>query len=309
MDEHVLVIGGTLFDAKGKPSVNLRQNTSNPGLIRLSRGGAARNVAENLGRLGADAVLISAIGDDEVGHSLKEQTAAANVNVEHVRAIPGEHTGSYMAFLNSDGSLAVALDDTDVMTHVSPDYIYRQRRLVRDADMIYVDGSLTSSALKTVMNLAAKYNVPVCADPSSTHLAPKFRPYLRQLQLVVPNAIEAAALAGDDYSGFDPEDSLSVARHLRALGVEYAVITLADFGLVYDTGYESGYLPGHYSKMVDSTGTGDAITAAIMLGLLNDLPIVECMRLGVAAAGLTVQTTDTVVPELSLDMLFDHLTV
>jgi pseudouridine kinase len=309
MNENVLVIGGTLLDVKGKPSSGLEPGTSNPGVIRMSRGGGGRNVAENLGRLGANVVYISAIGDDETGHSLIAQTQSAEVNTEHVHVVSDAHTGSYMAFLNNDGSMAIAVDDTSVMEHITPDYLYRRRRLVRDTDMVYVDGSLSLDALKTVMSLAEKYSVPVCADPSSTQLAYKFRPYLSQMKLAVPNASEAAALTGTDYAGFDPDDSLRIARQLRLQGVEIVVVTLADFGLTYDTGHESGYLPGHYAKMVDSTGTGDAIAAAIMFGMLNELPAVQCMRLGVAAAALTVQTTDTVVPDLSLDMLFDHLLV
>ena len=61
--------------------------------------------------------------------------------------------------------------------------------------------------------------------------------------------------------------------------------------------------------MVDSTGTGDAVTAAILFGLLNDLPPIEAIRLGAAAAALTLQSPDTVVADLSLDMLYDHLIV
>ena len=86
MDEHVLVIGGTLWDAKGKPTAGLEQHTSNPGLIHMSRGGGGRNVAENLGRLGADVVFISAVGDDEIGHRLIEQTQSADVNTEYMRS-------------------------------------------------------------------------------------------------------------------------------------------------------------------------------------------------------------------------------
>ncbi|NJN54299.1 MAG: carbohydrate kinase family protein [Anaerolineae bacterium] len=61
--------------------------------------------------------------------------------------------------------------------------------------------------------------------------------------------------------------------------------------------------------MVDSTGTGDAVTAAIIFGFLNNLPPREAIRLGAAAASLTLQTNETVVPDLSLDMLYDHLIV
>jgi pseudouridine kinase len=60
---------------------------------------------------------------------------------------------------------------------------------------------------------------------------------------------------------------------------------------------------------VDSTGTGDALTAAIIFGLVNDMPTIEAIRLGAAAASLTLQSAETVVPDLSLDMLYDHLVV
>jgi pseudouridine kinase len=46
-----------------------------------------------------------------------------------------------------------------------------------------------------------------------------------------------------------------------------------------------------------------------MFGMVNDLPITEAIRLGAAAASLTLQTSETVVPDLSLDMLYDHLIV
>ena len=52
MGEHVLVIGAILLDSKGKPDAGLEPNTSNPADVRITRGGTARNVAEN--SVGAD---------------------------------------------------------------------------------------------------------------------------------------------------------------------------------------------------------------------------------------------------------------
>jgi pseudouridine kinase len=132
---------------------------------------------------------------------------------------------------------------------------------------------------------------------------------LPQLHLVVPNEVEAAELCQVDYDGSDPDDSLSLTRHLKQKGVNTAVITLSNFGLDYATSDETGHIPAKYSEMVDSTGTGDAVTAAIMFGILNDLPMIESIRLGAAAASLTLQTAETVVRDLSLDMLYDHLVV
>jgi pseudouridine kinase len=309
MSENVLVVGAILLDVKGKPDEGLEPNTSNPAMMRITRGGTARNVAENLGRLGADVILISAVGNDLIGEQLKHQTADTGVNLEYTLVVDGASTGTYIAVLEEDGSLAVALDDVSVMAHITPGYLDRNRILFQEADMVMMDGSLTIEAMKTVVRLCEKYHVPLCADPSSARLAYKLRPYLPHLHLVVPNEGEAVELCQVRPLHTDLDFSLELARSMVQIGVENAIVTLSDFGLAYATSDEAGYVPPRYSEMVDSTGTGDAVTAAIMFGMLNGLPAIEAIRLGAAAAGLTLQTDDTVVPDLSLDMLYDHLII
>ena len=78
-------IGATLPDIKGQPVAGLEPGKSNPAEIPSSRGGTARNVAENLARLGAEVVLVSAVGDDTTGRQLMIQTAEAGVNLEDLR--------------------------------------------------------------------------------------------------------------------------------------------------------------------------------------------------------------------------------
>lgn len=309
MADHILVIGATLLDTKGKPIAGLEPGTSNPAEIRSTRGGTARNVAENLARLGADVVLISAVGDDPTGRQLMIQTAEAGVNLDYMQMLPNQVTGSYIALLESDGHLSVALDDVRVMEAITPDYLNRHRSLFRDAAMIMFDGSLTEASMKTAVRLAREYDVPLCADPASARLAYKLRPYLPELTLVVPNQVEEAELCEVDFPGYDPTASLTLARRLLSAGVDTVVVTLSDFGLDYATADEIGYIPPSHAKFVDSTGTGDAVTAAIMFGLLNGLTTVESIRLGAAAAAITLQSSETVVPDLSLDMLYDHLIV
>ncbi|NJN54298.1 MAG: hypothetical protein HC804_05785 [Anaerolineae bacterium] len=248
MGDHVLVVGATLLDTKGKPEAGLEPNTSNPAMVRVTRGGTARNVAENLALLGAEVVLLSAIGDDLIGHSLVEQTAVSGVDVTNVQVIEGERTGTYMALLEEDGSLAVALDDVRVMQHITAAYLQQHGRHFAEAVLVMVDGSLTTDALETAVTLCRAYNVPLCADPSSARLAFKLRPYLPYLHLVVPNEVEAAELCQCEYEGFDPEASLDLARRLVRQGVKTSIVTLSDFGLVYATTDETGYLPPSYSE-------------------------------------------------------------
>lgn len=309
MDEHVLVIGAMLLDTKASPTEGLEPHVSNSAEIRNARGGTARNVAENLALLGADVCLISAVGDDISGRRLLAQTAAANVNTEYVRVAPDANTGSYLAVLDNDGTLSVALTDTRVMEHVTPDYLYRQRHLFRAASLIFFDGSLDEHTIAVILYLADLYGIPVCADPSSRRLTHKLKPHLAQLALAVPSEGEAAKLCGQEFVGYSIESSSEMAHCLNQLGVRIAVVTLSDFGFVYASERESGHFPAKSSTIVDSTGTGDAIAAAIMFGFLEQMPLTECMRLGAAAAGLTLQSAESVVPNLTLDMLYDYLYV
>ncbi len=309
MGEHILVIGATLLDTKGKPTAGLEPGTSNPAHIRITRGGTARNVAENLGRLGADVFLLSAIGNDLIGKRLIEQTADSGVNVDYVRVLDNENTGVYMALLEDDGALSVALDDVRVMEHITPDYLRQNEALFSEAAMIMMDGSLTTESMQTIVELAQKYAVPLCADPSSSRLAHRLRPFLPHLHLVVPNESEAAELCQVTIPDDDSETAPDLAHLLIQAGVENAVITLSDFGLDYATSDETGYIEANYIEKVDNTGTGDSVTAAIIFGMVNDLPPIQCIRLGAAAASLTLQTDETVVPDLSLDMLYEHLIV
>src|ERR687883_812684 len=83
--------------------------TSNPGSVVSSPGGVARNIAENLARLGHRPTLVSVIGDDTVGTSLVTGVRAAGVDARGVRTVPSEPTAEYIAILDPDGELVLGV--------------------------------------------------------------------------------------------------------------------------------------------------------------------------------------------------------
>jgi len=195
-EPHVLVVGTTAFDAKGQPDGALRAGQSVPGVVHLGIGGVGRNVAENLARFGIRTTLLSAIGDDAIGRYVLDHTARSGVDVSLVVHSPDRRTAAYVAVLDRKGMPAHAIDDMAVMDLVTPALVYRNRRLFRDASMVVVDANLSPRTLETVFNLARRYNRLVCLDPTSSVLAPRVRPYLSDVHLLVPNLHEAQILAG-----------------------------------------------------------------------------------------------------------------
>jgi pseudouridine kinase len=305
---HLLIIGAASLDTKGRAGQPIQSGTSTPGAIRISVGGVGRNIAENLARLGEPVFLLSAVGDDGSGRRLLQQAGECGIDVSHVLVDAGHRSAAYLAVLDETGNLAMSIDDMGINRElITPAFVYRRRALFRDARMIVLDANLSPGTLDTIFNLARRYSVPVCADPTTATLAPRLQPHLPDLMLVTPNAAEAEALCGVQVS--DRESGLDAAQRLVSMGIQIAIVTLGATGLVYATFQESGHVPAIECEIVDYTGAGDALTAAVVFGLLNDLPIDEAVRLGTSAAALTLQSRETVSPKLSLELLYDQLVI
>jgi pseudouridine kinase len=302
----VLVIGAASIDTKGRAGHPLQTGTSTPGAIRMSVGGVGRNVAENLARLGERVVLLTAVGDDQSGQLIMEQAQAHGIDVSQMLVSREYRTASYLALLDETGDLVMSIDDMKINQKlITPQYLYRRRRFFRDAQLVVLDANLSAAALRTLFRLAAQYRKMVCADPTTAMLAPRLCPHLTTITLITPNAREAEALCGVQVQ--DRDSALTAARRLREMGVQIAIVTLGASGAVYATSEESGHLPAVQTEVVDLTGAGDALTAAVVFGLVNDVPIAEAVRLGISAAALTLQCRDTVCPTLSLEHLYDQL--
>ncbi len=305
-EHRVLAVGAAGLDMKVQPretTVSLGQ--SNPGEIFWGWGGVARNIAENLARLGAEVHLVTAVGNDRWGRDLLQQLIELGVDTSDSIISDVNSTASYVALYQVNAQMWVAFDDMMVISQITPGYMYRLRRLVRETDMICIDANITPSTMRTLMRLAREYDVPVCADPTTVLLAHRLKPHLSQLALITPNKSEAEALLG---TPLDTGRAISDgARKLVSAGVDLAIITLGAEGLYYATSEESGRLPAIPVTVVDPTGVGDALTAAVAYGLLGGIPPGDAVRLGMAAASQTLTCKQAVCPTLSLGGLYERL--
>jgi pseudouridine kinase len=254
-----------------------------------------------------DVALMTAIGDDAMGQTVLSQAQELGIDTSPSIVVPGGRTGAYLAVYDSGGRLHVAVDDMTVLDTITPRCLHEHRKLIADAAMVVVDANLSPEALETLFGFTHRTGARVCADPTSMRLAGRLRPYVAELALTTPNAVEAEALSGISIE--DEDDALHVARYLVTVGAGLVVVTLGEHGLAYATSDESGRFPAIRTQVVDATGAGDALTAGVIFGLLSDFEPVEAVRLGLAAATLTLKCTETVCPDLSLEKLYSQLVV
>ncbi len=146
---HLLILGAASLDTKGRASQPIQTGTSTPGAIRISAGGVARNIAENLARLGEQVILLSAVGDDSSGRRILSQAAETGIDVSHVVVDARHRTAAYLAVLDETGNMATSIDDMAISQEVlTPQLLYRHRNLFRNARMIALDANLSPAALQ-----------------------------------------------------------------------------------------------------------------------------------------------------------------
>jgi len=309
-DGHVLVVGSAGIDVKGiYNSGDLEWGTSNLGTIRNTVGGVARNIAENLARLELETILLTAVGDDIQGKRIIEECENTGINCDHILEVEDSRTGTYMALLKPDGQLHVAISDFEITSYIDSDYLLDHEDLFKDALMIVIDATLSEDTLETVFDIAIRYKIKVCADPTTPALASRLCPHLSHLYLVVPNASETSAMCGPAQEPTDRDSAIATAREFVSKGAGIAVVTLGKQGLAYADRGGSGFIQAVNTEIIDTTGAGDAFSGAAIFGLLNGVPVDEAMRLGITAASLTIESRHTVFPELSQDLLYEKLSI
>ena len=306
---YVLVIGMAGLDIKAYAPAPLGWDQAVTGEIHSNVSGVARNIAENLAHLEVETILLSAVGRDTTGHHVIHQTRDNRVVCKHVHVIDDARTSETISIMKANGEPGYTISDYEIMAAVDSNYLWKHEPLFERAELIVIDATLSAEALATVFELADRYHVRVCADPTLPTLAGKLCDYLSQIYMIAPNAAETTALCGLPNPATTRDNAIDAARQLVTLGVEIAVITLGAQGVAYADGSGGGFIRAVHTQVVDPTGAGDAFSAAVIFGLLNDVTVDEAMRLGITAASLTLQSRETVLPTLSQELLYDKLVV
>jgi pseudouridine kinase len=281
-----VVIGGANMDVKARSTRPVVAGTSNPGRVVRSPGGVGRNVAENLARLGTVTQLVAAVGDDPLGHELLAATDAAGVDVTLVRRVPGP-TGTYVAVLDADGELTVAVSDMAATEALGAADVRAAGDAIAAAGLVVLDGNLTRDALTAGWDLAVEAGVPVVIDPVSVPKAAAVADLLdgsRPLFAITPNLDELEVLG-------DTVDLVSRCAEL-------VWVRCGAEGSRLVTRGGSTRLLSTPAEVVDVTGAGDAMLAAFCHGVLSGDDVLTAARLGHTAAALTVASASTVRPDL-----------
>jgi pseudouridine kinase len=294
---NITCIGGAAVDRKYRALDAIRPGTSNPVVSERSFGGVARNVAENIARLGVKVSLASVLGKDENGRALLEDLERLGIGTRFMAASDAHATAEYVAVLQPDGELAFGLANMTIFDEVTP-ALLSKINLDSQAGWLFADCNLPAETLHALVDIARRQSLTLAVDAVSTPKVSRLPRDLTGVGLLFLNLDEARAYLGEPEAS--PEEA---AVRLRACGAERVVLTLGEGGLIVADQSGVHQISAVGATIVDATGAGDALIAATLVALLKCHSLTEATRLGTAAAALTVESTASVRPDLSFALL------
>lgn len=294
MQKQVTVIGGLNMDIKAKSKKNLVIGDSNPSDIEITPGGVGRNIAHNLALLGIQSTLLSAAGNDSESHSVIAQTTQAGVNMEHLLISSHQKTGKYIAILDSQGEMAMAVSDMDILEELDTAYLESKLEIIKNSHFVVCDANISTDCLKFVIETCKINNIPLCIDPVSAAKAVKLQGLLEGIYILTPNVLELHVLTGIE------NNVEKASEELTKLGVKNVIATLGPLGLCHTDIKKSTYFPSIAKSIVDVTGAGDSLTAGLIYGLLTYENFQMACLCGSAAAAITLSSKETVSSKINV---------
>jgi 2-dehydro-3-deoxygluconokinase len=280
----VLVLGEILVELSSTEPLDA--GTS----LTLNFSGDALNAAAASAAAGARTALLARVPDDELGDRLLERVVALGIDTSQVIRVQGQH-GLYLQHADPSGAR---------------EFTYVRRGSAGSGlgpgdvplDLVAAAGAVLASGIACAISPLSAKAVRVAASTSSCFVYdPNWRPrlvdragaaeHLRTLapytRLVTPAwPLEAQLVTTSD-------DPRAACTALRGLGVQAVALTRGVEGVLLDDGgrfVEVPVIPA--PAVVDQTGAGDSFAGTVAARLALGDELVDAVRLGVAAASLSV---------------------
>lgn len=254
-----------------------------------SGGGPAFNAAFLCALWGADACLISRLGQDEYGKRLGTIMEAAGVRLEYLIEDNEIQTPHSIIFSNVKAASRTLFNFPGKQKAV--EYPFPEE----DVDVILSDGherEISLDAIKAYPNAASVVDAGTCRE--GTLAVAKESDYL------VCSEDFARQYTSKSINLEDWEICESVFHEVEQINQKHTVITLGAVGLLYRKQGVITHMPAYPAAAVDTNGAGDVFHGAFAYGLWKGLGLTEILKLSSMAAAISVQTYggQTSIPRL-----------
>jgi fructokinase len=250
-------------------------------------GGAPANFAHHAHSLGAEAVVITRVGEDDLGREILDRFKQSEISVDVVQIDANKTTGTVAVALRDGGVPQFTIREDVAWDWLAPTDL--ALKVVATADAICF-GSL---AQRSRISRASIQQLMAAAPAKALRIFDinLRQPYytreiieqsLRSANVLKLNDTELPVLGAMFELGSQPKQQIQGL--CQRFGLELVALTRGAQGSLL---YQGGRWSEHFSQpvqVVDTVGAGDAFTAALTVGLLSKVDLDETHEVAVQVA-------------------------
>ncbi|MBU2542727.1 carbohydrate kinase family protein [Patescibacteria group bacterium] len=239
-----------------------------------SVGGNATNIAVGCKKLGLNVAIVTELGDDVGGFSIKHEMEIAKINTGLLKILKNKET-RYSVILNYQG-------ERTILSYYA-ERSYTLPKLPKTKWIYYTSLGKSFENLqdKLLKYLFANPETKLAFNPGSYQMKSgldKIKKILPHVNLLFVNRQEAEKLVGKK------RNTKALINALLKKGVGQVVMTDGVLGSFATTGKEIYFMKSYPQKPKAKTGAGDAYSSGFLSAILYGKSVPEAMQWGTANA-------------------------
>ena len=292
----VLVVGDVMLDRYWYGAVDRISPEAPVPVVRVTReeerGGGAANVALNVAALGAQATLLTVVGDDEASHKLEKLLAQTGVKTE-LRRDAGLKTTVKLRIIGRQQQL-IRLDfentpDQEILA--SQTARFDELLPAHDAVLFSDYGKGGLAHISAMIAKARAMGKPVLIDPKGSDYS-----RYQDATVITPNRAELQEVVGAWQS---EAQLLAKAQGLRSqLGLAGLLLTRSEEGMSLFEDSGASHVSAQAREVFDVTGAGDTVIATMAVLLGAGMTLQQALPWANRAGGVVVGKFGTATVQL-----------
>ena len=286
----IAVIGSTMMDVVSyvdkAPDYGEAATAKN---FHIACGGKGANQAIVLSRLGAEVLMVSAVGDDLFGQSARENFQRNGIDTRHVYTAKNISNGTVTIWVEKSGQYRSILyrGANDFLT---PEVMMKAADDLKTCGLIILQLEIPLETVYAAIDFADKNKIPLILNPAPMNKNLSLEKVCG-CEFVVPNETELKILTDMPVDTID-EIKLA-AKNLLNRGLKNVIVTMGSRGSIWLAEGVEEFVPTLKVESIDSTGAGDAYIGCFAETFIRTGKILESMQRASKYAALSVTRKGT----------------